>query len=256
MATNTTSPSLIVIDAPCFSIPFVLASDIVSANSRSADSPTICAKCICTSSAAVFFWSFAKTSLSSFPSPLVDKSGPILLSLTLELLVSLFMELLLVSLLIWLLLVFCLLPLEFLLVGEAALEARVESVECMRDVVSPGWVPLATCGVRRKEKDTFWISQDEHQQMKFRNKINASNSSWGILFIVMSKTKLIVCGKSNLLVPSESTVNSSSSVSHPLQEPILLSPSSLFVLHQPWTQWEVGLTVFDHHLIHTVKNDD
>ena len=142
------------------------------------------------------------------------------------------MELLLVSLLTWLLLVFCLLPLEFLLVGEVALEARVESVECMRNVVSPSGrgVPFATCGVRRKEKDTFWISQDEHQQMKFRNKINASNSSWGILFIVMSKTKLIVYGKSNLLVPSESTVNSSSSVSHPLQEPILLPPSSLFCI--------------------------
>ena len=49
---------------------------------------------------------------------------------------------------------FCLLPLEPFLVGEAALEARVESVECMRNVVSPsgGGVPFATCGVRERKR--------------------------------------------------------------------------------------------------------
>ena len=49
---------------------------------------------------------------------------------------------------------FCLLPLEPSLVGEAALEARVESVECMRNVVSPsgGGVPFATCGVRERKR--------------------------------------------------------------------------------------------------------
>ena len=49
---------------------------------------------------------------------------------------------------------FCLLPLEPFLVGEAALEARVESVEGMRNVVSPsgGGVPFATCGVRERKR--------------------------------------------------------------------------------------------------------
>ena len=49
---------------------------------------------------------------------------------------------------------FCLLPLEPFLVGEAALEARVESVECMRNVVSPSGrgVPFATCGVRERKR--------------------------------------------------------------------------------------------------------
>ena len=49
---------------------------------------------------------------------------------------------------------FCLLPLEPFLVGEAALEARVESVECMRNVVSPSGsgVPFPTCGVRERKR--------------------------------------------------------------------------------------------------------